>query len=82
MGKELMLAVAGSGKTSTIIDRLSLEKRALVITYTDNNYEHLLRSVIRKFGYVPSNITVLTYFGFLYGFCYRPLLELPLLRVP
>jgi DNA helicase II / ATP-dependent DNA helicase PcrA len=78
MGKELMLAVAGSGKTSTIIDRLSLERRALVITYTDNNYEHLLRCVIRKFGYVPSSITVLTYFGFLYGFCYRPLLELQL----
>ncbi|MBH3431293.1 DNA helicase UvrD [Pseudomonas citronellolis] len=78
MGKEVMFAVAGSGKTSTIIGRLSLEQRALIVTYTDNNHRHLQQSIIRKFGHVPPNITVLTYFVFLYRFCYRPLLELQL----
>ncbi|WP_313379323.1 DNA helicase UvrD [Achromobacter insolitus] len=78
MAAHVMFAVAGSGKTTTLIERLNLEQRALIVTYTENNYAHLLRSVIRKFGYVPPNITLMTYFGFLNGFCYRPQLELRL----
>jgi uncharacterized glyoxalase superfamily protein PhnB len=78
MDKEVMFAVAGSGKTSTLIKRLNLEQRALIVTYTDNNYRHLQQSIIRKFGHIPPNIIVFTYFGFLHGFCYRPLLELQL----
>lgn len=72
MGKCLMLAVAGSGKTTYLISLLNLEQRFLLITYTRNNYEHLKRSVIRKFGFFPENIKVLKYFQFVYSFCYKP----------
>ena len=72
MGKCLMLAVAGSGKTTYLISLLNLEQRFLLVTYTRNNYEHLKRSVIRKFGYFPENIKVLKYFQFVYTFCYKP----------
>lgn len=72
MGKRLMLAVAGSGKTTYLISLLNLEQRFLLVTYTRNNYEHLTRSVIKKFGYFPSNIKVLKYFQFVYSFCYKP----------
>ena len=72
MGKCLMLAVAGSGKTTHLINMLNLEQRFLLVTYTRNNYEHLTRSVIKKFGYFPNNINVLKYFQFLYTFCYKP----------
>ena len=72
MGKCLMLAVAGSGKTTYLISLLNLEQRFLLVTYTRNNYEHLKRSVIRKFGYFPENIKVLKYFQFVYSFCYKP----------
>ena len=72
MGKRLMLAVAGSGKTTYLISLLNLEQRFLLVTYTRNNYEHLKRSVIRKFGYFPDNIKVLKYFQFVYSFCYKP----------
>ncbi|EPL16052.1 AAA family ATPase [Pseudomonas sp. CF161] len=75
MDKRVIFAVAGSGKTTEVISRLSLDKRALIVTYTENNYEHLRNKVIKKFGYMPRNITVLTYFAFLHGFCYRPLLQ-------
>lgn len=49
-------------------------KRVLLITYTESNCEEILRRVLLKFGYLPDNITVCTYFTFLNSFCYRPLL--------
>lgn len=72
----LILSVAGSGKTSHLVEKLNVKSRALLVTYTDNNVEHLKQSVIRKFGYIPSGITVLSYFSFLYSFCYKPFLSL------
>lgn len=78
MDKSVMFAVAGSGKTTLLINRLSLGKRALIITYTENNHAHLRNCIIKKFGYIPKNITLLSYFSFLHGFCYRPLLQLQL----
>lgn len=75
MDKRVIFAVAGAGKTTYIINSLSLEKRALVITYTNNNYRHLRSRIIQKFGCIPLNITILTYYTFLYSFCYRPFLH-------
>lgn len=72
MGKQLILAVAGSGKTTTLISKLNLEQRFLMVTYTTNNLNHLRNSVIHKFGYFPENIKVCSYFQFLYSFCFKP----------
>ena len=75
MGKELILAVAGSGKTSYIIDKLDLEKQNLVITYTINNLNNLKVRIIKKWGYLPNNIRLFSYFTFIYSFCYKPYLH-------
>lgn len=72
MDKRLILAVAGSGKTKFIIDKLCLEKRHLIITYTINNEINIRERIITKFGFFPVNINLTTYFPFLYKFCYRP----------
>ncbi|VWM09718.1 AAA family ATPase [Burkholderia lata] len=74
MDKRVIFAVAGSGKTTRLIDDLDHVKRVLLITYTESNYEEIRRRVLVKFGYLPDNITVCTYFTFLNSFCYRPLL--------
>ncbi|NCP83929.1 MAG: AAA family ATPase [Flavobacteriia bacterium] len=74
MDKELIIAVAGSGKTSLIVSKLNLEERFLLITYTINNTRNLKRSIIKKFGYSPSNIELYSYYNFLYSFCLRPFL--------
>ena len=74
MDKRVVFAVAGSGKTTRLINELDLVKRVLLITYTESNSEEILRRVLLKFGHLPDNITVCTYFTFLNSFCYRPLL--------
>ncbi len=73
--KRLILSVAGSGKTTHIINSLNADNRALILTYTDNNYENLRLKVAEKFGHIPDNILIMTYFEFLYSFCYRPFLH-------
>jgi len=75
MDKKIILAVAGSGKTSLIIDNLNLEKRFLLVTYTISNTRNLRSGIIEKFGYFPDNIQLYSYFPFLYGFCFKPFLS-------
>ncbi|WP_414055291.1 hypothetical protein [Macrococcus equi] len=65
-------AVAGSGKTSDIIEKLNVNERSLIITYTNNNEKELISRVINKFGYVPENIEIKKLYTFLYSFCLKP----------
>ncbi|MGV3632268.1 MAG: UvrD-helicase domain-containing protein [Bacteroidota bacterium] len=75
MDKRVIFAVAGSGKTRFIIENLDLEKKSIIITYTNNNFQSIKERVIIKFGYIPTNIKIYTYFSFVYSFCYKPFLH-------
>lgn len=76
MDKRIMFAVAGAGKTTYIVNRLSTTKRSLIITYTNGNYDNLSAKISEKFnGKWPENVTLMTFFSFLYGFCYKPFLS-------
>lgn len=76
MDKRVIFAVAGSGKTTYIVNNLSLKKRSLIITYTNNNLENLKKKITEKFeGKWPEKVTLMSYFSFLYNFCYKPLLS-------
>lgn len=76
MDKRVIFAVAGAGKTTYIVDLLSGSKRYLIVTYTLANYANLCDKIARRFdGMIPENIKVLTYFSFLYEFCYKPYLS-------
>ena len=75
MDKRVILAVAGSGKTTNIINQLNLDKRSLVVTYTHNNIRNLRDGILRKFNHFPDNITLLPFFTFLYSSCFRPFLS-------
>jgi DNA helicase II / ATP-dependent DNA helicase PcrA len=70
--KRLILAVAGSGKTKYLIDHLNLDKRFLIVTYTNTSLDLIKSRIIKKFGYLPTNIKTHTYFEFIYGFCIKP----------
>ena len=73
MDKRVVFAVAGSGKTSSIIGSLNTDSRCLIVTYTENNTRHLKNRVIDKFGEIPVGVRIYSYFTFLYSFCFRPL---------
>lgn len=75
MAKSVIFAVAGSGKTTHLVASLDEVQRFLLVTYTEVNYENLRAKVIERFGYLPPNITIYTYFRFLHSFCYRPFLR-------
>jgi len=72
MDKRIVQAVAGSGKTTWIIESLNLEQRFLVVTYTENNLKIINERIIMKFGYLPTNIHTFTFFSFLYNYCLLP----------
>ena len=74
MDKAVVFAVAGAGKTSHIIAQLDTSRRFLLVTYTDTNYNNLRNKVIARFGHIPSNIAIYTYYSFLYSFCFKPFL--------
>lgn len=76
MDKKLILAVAGSGKTTYIVNLLNAGRRTLIITYTDANYENIVSKIrMQNDGIVPTNVTVFTYFTFLFQFCFKPFLS-------
>ena len=74
MDKRVILAVAGSGKTTHIVEALDPSTRPLLITYTDNNLSNLRTKILQRFGYFPDNVSLITYFTFLYTFCFKPFL--------
>lgn len=76
MDKRVILAVAGSGKTTHIVESLDMRGRSLLLTYTQNNLESLRRKIVEEFGFFPEKVDILTYFRFLYAFCFRPFLWL------
>ena len=75
MDKSVVFAVAGSGKTTRLVQQLDEKRRYLLVTYTEANRDNLYRKIIERFGHFPANITLYTYFKFLHGFCYRPFLR-------
>lgn len=71
--RTVIQSYAGTGKTQKIIDQLDEYSRFLIITFTDNNYCNLKSRIQKKFKDVmPSNIKLMTYYNFLYKFCYKP----------
>lgn len=75
MDKSVVFAVAGSGKTTRLVAALDEARRFLLVTYTEANHDNLRAKVIKRFGYLPPNISIYTYFRFLHSFCYRPFLR-------
>lgn len=72
MGERIIFAVAGSGKTTTVLNSIPDDKRSLIITYTLENLRSLEAKLIKKYGRVPDHICLMSYFSFLYRFCFRP----------
>lgn len=68
-----IIASAGSGKTTQIIEEvIEKETSILVVTYTKQNTLLLKKSIEKKVGYIPANISIMTWHSFLLKHCIRP----------
>ncbi len=71
---KVIIAAAGSGKTTSVVRaalRCSGEK-VLITTYTIKNAENIRQRLIKINGFIPSNITITTWFSFLLDDGVRP----------
>jgi len=74
MNNKLMIAAAGSGKTTFLMEEAMKVKEGhvLITTYTENNAEEIKNKFINKYKCIPSNVTIQTWFSFLIQHGVRP----------
>lgn len=70
MENELIIASAGSGKTTTLVERAIEKAKAgetvLITTFTEACEEEITNKLVEESnGYIPENITIQTWFSFL-----------------
>lgn len=62
----LIIAAAGSGKTTSLVRKaLSQTERVLITTFTNENELEIRDKFVKLNGCVPSNVTIQTWFSFL-----------------
>lgn len=71
---QLIIAAAGSGKTTHIIKTAleQVDKNILITTYTRTNRDEIINRIIELKGFVPANIEIETWFGFLFRHGVKP----------
>lgn len=73
-GNRIIVASAGSGKTTTIIDLAcaAIGSRVALVTYTTNNTSSIETLIYRRTSHVPANVTISTWYSFLLRHMVRP----------
>ena len=74
MNNRLIIAAAGAGKTTFLVQEAHQKsnKKILITTFTDNNASEIKKKFIDLYGSVPGNVTVLPWVSFLLTHCVRP----------
>ncbi|RJE47910.1 DNA helicase II [Dehalobacter sp. MCB1] len=67
MNNKLIIAAAGSGKTTYIVEQALMVKhsKVLITTFTEANSKEILKKFIEVNGAVPPNVMIQTWFSFL-----------------
>lgn len=82
MAKQLILAVAGAGKTRTICRRLDPARKNLLLAFTHENIKNLHQELKDAFGGCPELTDVMTFHSFVHRFVVRPYLPSILASFP
>lgn len=70
---EVIIAAAGSGKTTLIVSEvLKKEEKVIIITYTRENLNEIKKKIIEKNKVIPKNVIIQTWFSFLLNEGVRP----------
>lgn len=70
----IIVASAGSGKTTTIIRDAGSDpaRKSLMITYTVNGRDELIKKAYEEYGCIPPHVNIMTWFTFLLTHIVRP----------
>ena len=74
MSNKLIIAAAGSGKTTFLVEealKITAQK-VLITTYTEATESEIRKKIIEKNKFIPCNITIQTWFSFLLQHGVRP----------
>lgn len=71
---KLIIAAAGAGKTTYLVNEAcsTTDENILITTFTEANENEIRSRIVSKKGYIPSNITIQTWFSFLLQHGVRP----------
>lgn len=74
MDNKLVIAAAGSGKTTFLVNRARelSDNKILITTYTEANEREIRKKFIELYGFIPANVTIQTWFSFLIQHGVRP----------
>lgn len=74
MSSKLIVAGAGSGKTTWLVNEALAIKneRVLITTFTDANEQGIRDKFFELYGCIPANVTIMTWFAFLLQHGVRP----------
>ena len=70
---KVIIACAGSGKTSYLVDlAIKSESRTLLLTYTNENLANIEKVFYKENGFVPPKVKIQSWFTFLLSEGVRP----------
>lgn len=72
MAKQVILAVAGAGKTHYICHTIDPSKKNLILAYTHENIHNIQKELCDAHGCVPDLTTVMTFHYFVYHYLVLP----------
>jgi hypothetical protein len=73
-GNRIVIAAAGSGKTTFLVEEALRTNgaRVLITTYTESNEAEIRRKFFELAGRVPANVVIMTWFSFLIAHGVKP----------
>ena len=72
MDKQVMLAVAGAGKTYHICHTINPKNKNLILAYTKENIHNIKMELKNAWGEIPEGTSVMTFDSFVYRFLVLP----------
>ncbi len=76
MDKEIILAVAGAGKTYTLCKKIDINKSNLILSFTHRNLNNIRKELILRHGDIPSKTYIKTFDSFLLSHFIKPYLSI------
>ncbi len=72
MDKQVILAVAGAGKTYTLCKSIDVNEKNLILAYTNENIHNITKELINAYKQIPEKTMVMTFDKFIFNYIVCP----------